>query len=86
MAENEVECPKQEGCPLGLTGGKVALMEEHVSKLMKTVYGDGNGNEGLQPLAQRREAQMALLLYVFGPSSILGLIFAFITLILQARH
>ena len=77
-------CPLPE-CPLGLTAGDVAVSGQDVERLMKTVFGDGDGNKGLLALTQRREGQLSLLIWLFGPSSILGLLIGIVAFILQAR-
>ncbi len=78
-------CPLDTHCPLGLTEGRVWERGDHIERLMKAVFGDGNGNEGMRITMERREAQLSLLMWVFGPSSIIGLLVAILSLIIQAK-
>lgn len=79
-------CPLGQQCPLGLTSGTEAVKKQDHERLMRAVFGDGNGNEGIVTTMNRREAQLSLLFWLFGPSSILGLLIAIATLIIELRQ
>ena len=78
--------PSGQECRLGLDEGCVAVMSEQHNRLMKAVFGDGNGNKGLMPWKITLEGQLRLLMWLFGPSSILGLFIAIATLIIELKH
>lgn len=72
-------------CNVGLTREEVAVLKSDHRKILFSLFGereDGTSTDegGLVGLTQRREAQLSLLLWIFGPSSILSVILSALAL------